>query len=415
MPAQDAAPNDGRERLLAALAETPRGDGGIIIAGGGIGGLATALALARRGIASHVLERRAAFSEQGAGIQIGPNGTRILRDLGVAEALRPHAGVPRCLIVHDARSGRELTRMPLNPEMEQRFGAPYWVLHREDLHAALVMQVRAEPKISVSLDVAVDDVAANDAAAGVVARDGRCFTGSAVVGADGLRSRLRSLISGGDELVPAGKSAYRAVVPAADVDAALREAGTRIWLAPNAHVVHYTVRGGSEVAIVLIVDDAFAGEGWSHEADPSAAIGRLALAPQLREVLGAAKSWRKWGLVRLAAAPVMARGRLTLLGDAAHPVLPFLAQGGVLALEDAAVLADVLASGEHDVAGALQIFAQRRRARAQRVAAASQRNGQIYHLSGAAAAARNAAMRAVPGKRLIAGYDWIYGWTRDAG
>ena len=412
MPAEDASTNLKAALDDALIQAGIAGSGDVLIVGGGIGGLAAALALARRGIRSQVLERRSAFSEQGAGIQIGPNGTRILRELGVAEALRPHAGVPQWLIVHEAARGRELTRMPLNPSMERRFGSPYWAVHREDLHAALLMQARADDKISISMDAGVDLIAATDAAAGVMTRDGRCFTGAVVVGADGLRSRVRELTGAGD-LVAAGKSAYRAVVPVGDLERDLVEAGTRIWLALDAHVVHYAVRGGTEVAIVLIVDEAFAGEGWSHDADPSSVLTRLTLAPRLRELLMRPRSWRKWAVTTLAAMPPMATGRIALVGDAAHPVVPFLAQGGVLALEDGMVLARLLARGEHDVQGALQAYAEVRRARVARVAMASGRNGRLYHLGGLGAVARDAGLRLVPGSRLMAGYDWIYGWRDE--
>lgn len=410
MPAS-IANADIRTHLLDALAVAPPA-GEVLIAGAGIGGLAAALALARRGIASHVLERRTAFSEQGAGIQIGPNGTRILQALGVAEALRPHAGVPQWLVVQDAASGAELTRMALNPAMEARFGAPYWAVHREDLHAALLMQVRATAKIRVTLDAEAIAAAETASAAGVITRDGRCFTGAVLIGADGLRSNIRREICADVALQPAGKSAFRAVFPATLVAPALLD-GTRIWLGPKAHVVHYTVRAGAELAVIVIVEDAFAGEGWSHEADPRPLVAQMALAPALKGLLSTPATWRKWALATLPHAPTMAHGRIALLGDAAHPVLPFLAQGGVLALEDAVVLADVLASGEHDAPGALLQYQRQRQPRAERVAAASSRNGRIYHLTGVAAHARNAAMRLLPADRLIATYDWIYGWRSD--
>lgn len=405
------ASSDLRALLLDELADArSTRSGEVLIAGGGIAGLATALALARRGIASHVLERRAAFSEQGAGIQIGPNGTQILRALGVAEALRPHAGAPQWLVVHDAASGGEVTRLPLNADMEPRFGAPYWVVHREDLHAALLMQVRAEAKIRISLSTEVAVAASTGEAAGIATGDGRCLTAAVVVGADGLRSRVRGEVAGDVDLQRVGKSAFRSVVAAREVAPHLLEGGTHIWLAPNAHVVHYAVRGGSEVAIVLIVDDVFAGEGWSHEADPRPHLDRLPFAAPLRDLLLSASGWRKWALVTTASQPNLARGRMALLGDAAHPVLPFLAQGGVMALEDAVVLAGVLASGERDAPGALLEYQRLRGSRVQRVAEASRRNGRIYHLGGLTARARNTAMRLVSGRRLISAYDWIYGW-----
>ncbi len=383
-------------------------DAPVLVVGGGIGGLATALALAQRGFASRVLERRAQFSEQGAGIQIGPNGTRILRALGVADALEPRVGVPQWLIAHDAASGAELARLPLNADMASRFGAPYWVAHREDLHAALLERARAQPSIAITMGADIVAVTQAEHGAAVTLDSSEGLTGPLVVAADGLYSRLRGGNGAGPLAV--GKSAYRTVLAAEDVDPALLRDGTRIWLARDAHVVHYAVRGGAELAIVVIVDETFDGESWSNDADLQPVLTRLKLAPQLRALLQSPRSWRKWALSTLAQLPTMAQGNVALLGDAAHPTLPFLAQGGVMALEDATVLADALAASNGDVAGALQAYRVAREPRVRRVMAASRRNGQIYHLHGLAAAARNAAMRMTPGRKLIARYDWIYGW-----
>jgi salicylate hydroxylase len=403
-----------RETLQEALADASRASGEVLICGGGIGGLAASIALARRNISSHVVERRASFSEEGAGIQIGPNGTRILRSLGVAEALRPHVGVPQWLVVHDAQAGGELGRMPMNVDMAARFGAPYWVAHREDLHAALLMQARAEPRIRLTLGADVAVAATADNAAGIALRDGAVLTAPVVVGADGLRSRLRAETGHPGRLAWVGKSALRSVVPAGDTPAPLCDGNTHIWLSPDAHVVHYPVRGGAEMALVAIVRDTFSGEGWSHETELRPYLAPLRFCPRLRTLLEAPASWRKWALVTMADPPPMAHGRIALIGDAAHPVLPFLAQGGVLALEDAVALAAVLSSGERDAVEALREFARQREPRKSRVAAASLRNGRIYHLRGLPRQARNVAMRVLPTRRLMARYDWIYGWTLAA-
>jgi salicylate hydroxylase len=399
--------------LAAVLRDGAAMSEAVLIAGGGIGGLAAALALARKGIASHVLERRATFSEEGAGIQIGPNGTRILHDLGVAEALRPHAGVPDAIVVHEARRGTVLARLPLGRDVEARFGAPYWVAHREDLHAALLTRARADRRIRISMGIEAMLAASETDAAGVLTADGMCFAGPVLVGADGVRSVVRAAVCGGTLLQPFGKSAFRSVMAAEHVPAELRDGCTHVWLAPDAHVVHYPVRGGSQVAAVVIADDAFAGEGWSHSARLDRIIERLACASALTRLLRGAADWRKWALIVPAGkgSLAMARGRVALLGDAAHPVLPFLAQGGVLALEDAVVLADKLSRAGADATGALGAYDRARRGRTARVALASRRNGAFYHLGGAPALARNAALRMLPGKALLSRYDWIYGWS----
>lgn len=403
--------SDPRAHLLQVLNDAgDTGAGDVLIAGGGIGGLALALALSQRGIPSHILERRRAYSEEGAGIQIGPNGTRVLMELGVAEMLRPHAGVPDWLVVHDAVTGAELTRLPLNAAMPAKFGSPYWTVHREDLHAALVTQVRARPDIRVTHDAEVMSAASGAKAAGVQTQDGRTLLGKAVIGADGLRSAVRNEVSGPASLAPTGKSAFRSVVQASSLPTALTEGGTHIWLTPDAHVVHYPVRGGKEMAVVVIAKSPFGGEGWSHDAQIGPALRDVALAAPLSGLLQSAPQWRQWALVAPEQEITSVNGRLALVGDAAHPILPFLAQGGVMALEDAVVLASVMAEFRADVPEGLQQYRRLRETRVRRVAEASRRNGTIYHYDGLMRAARNAAFRFMPGDRLIATYDWLYGW-----
>jgi salicylate hydroxylase len=184
-----------------------------------------------------------------------------------------------------------------------------------------------------------------------------------------------------------------------------------LWLSRGAHVVHYPVRAGREIAAVAIFDDDDESASWSTAVAPAWVEQRLAAFPaRLRASLGAAEAWRKWSLFTLPGGQRWTRGRVALLGDAAHPVLPFLAQGAVLALEDAAVLADCLAGGHESVEAALRDYARRRRWRTWRIAQASRANGRIYHLGGALAQARNAALRSLPPERVMAGYDWVYGW-----
>jgi 2-polyprenyl-6-methoxyphenol hydroxylase-like FAD-dependent oxidoreductase len=415
----DTTATSGSMRADDHAAEAP-----VLIAGGGIGGLAAALALARRGIASHVLERRAAFAEDGAGIQIGPNGTRILIELGVAEALKPHAGMPAAIRVRDGTSGKVLARLPLGPWIAERHGAPYWVAHRANLHNALHEAAQKSPLVSLTMDFAVNEVVAG--AQTVTVSDGlgksetcptetgRTETGRALIAADGIWSTIRSRDFHASPPRFAGKSAARAVLPIDAVPAALRKPETALWLFPDAHVVHYPVSGGRELAIVVIVADTMGGTEWSTPAAPDWVDKRLPpCAAPLRELIAQAPGWKTWALQDVAMPQAWARGRIALLGDAAHPVFPFLAQGGVLALEDAVVLAEAVAQYPHDVIRALASYARRRRPRAQRVIAASRQNGRIYHMSGLAARARNLVLRTVAPELLMGRYDWLYGWRPE--
>lgn len=386
----------------------------ILIAGGGIGGLALALALARTGRTSIVLEQRESFATVGAGIQLGPNGVRMLQHLGVAEALRPLVGVPDAVRVHDGRTGRVVADLPLGGWIAARHGAPYWVAHRADLAATLAAAAAAEPRVALRPGFALDSFA--EAGDCIQARSlgGETAAGAALVGADGLWSRVRRNVCPG--LVPrfAGATATRAVMPVAEAGA-LPTSVVGLWLTPGVHVVHYPVRAGAEIAVVVIAAEDWRGEDWDAEADRAMLLGQLgSFHASLARVLARVASWRKWALHGLPPLPTWSAGRVTLMGDAAHPMLPYLAQGGVLALEDAVVLADCIAAHPGDEPGAFRAFEAGRRARARRVQAASLRQGRIYHMRPPLSWAREAVLRSVPGSRLMAGYDWLYGWRPDA-
>lgn len=383
----------------------------VLIAGGGIGGLATAIALAQQGIPSRVLERRAQFSEAGAGIQLGPNGVRVLRQLGVDRDLAPLVGRPREIKVFAGESGAILSRLPLGDWIEARHGAPYWVAHRQDLQAALLAVARRSNLIELVLGFDVARFAPTNKAVRAETESGTSADGRALVCADGVFSRLRPQI--GPETRPrfAGKTAARTVLDAGTAHPPLDAEAIGVWMAPHAHVVHYPIRAGREIAVVIIRDEDWQEEDWSAPVDAAKLQDALArFAPALRDTLSGTKDWRRWALFDCDPLPAWSQGRVTLLGDGAHPLLPFLAQGGSLALEDAVTLAEALAGAGEDIPTALAAYEQARRARTARVMTAARRNGRIYHLSGVAALARNAVIRALPASRIMAGYDWLYGW-----
>jgi salicylate hydroxylase len=412
MRPDEPAPSAGAARSASAASTA----GEILIAGGGIGGLAAALALARSGVPVHVLEERAAFPEEGAGIQIGPNGVRILRALGVADKLAPLAGVPDSIRVGDGRSGRPLAELPLGDVIAERHGAPYWVAHRSDLHAALLAGVRGAPLARLTTDATVTGAAVVPGAVEAITRSGTVHRGHGLVAADGVWSRLRTALF--DPTPPRFqfRSAARTVLPRTAATGSLALNATYAWLTPGAHVVHYPVRCGREIAVVVVVSEERASRDWSAEVLPAWVAERTRLFhPALRGMLAAAPQWRKWSLHALPVPASIAKGPVALLGDAAHPVLPFLAQGGVMALEDAAVLAREIAASPAEVPLAFARYQTARLQRVARVASASYRNGQIYHLGGPMAAARNATMQLMGGRRLIESYDWLYGWRVYSG
>ncbi|HEY8193949.1 MAG TPA: FAD-dependent monooxygenase [Hyphomicrobium sp.] len=383
----------------------------VAIAGGGIGGLATALALAYHGIESHVYERRQEFPEEGAGIQIGPNGTRILRDLGVADLLRNRAAAPDALSVRHGATGRELTRLPLGTWIAERHGSPYWTAHRKDLHAALRTRAEAEPLIALKTGVEIVSFVNESDGVHAVGAKGEVLSASVLVAADGLWSSLRQHVTAGSAPKPVGKTAFRSVVSAERLPSELTRNAVHIWLAPGAHAVHYPVNGGRDIALVVIADDASRDTGWDVPSSADAVHEKIRdFAAPLQSLVADARDWRHWSLYSMPPLERWTNERVALLGDAAHPVLPFLAQGAVLALEDAMTLAAHLAAGGGGVEASLRDYEASRRQRVQCVAEASRRNGRIYHMSGAAALARNTAMRIRPPAGVMAGFDWMYGW-----
>ena len=382
----------------------------LLIAGCGIGGMAAALALAKAGREVHIFERHNEPGEAGAGIQIGPNGVKALRKLGIADALEPLAGRPDAIGIYRAKSGRQLTRLPLGQWIEARHGAPYWTLHRRDLFRALLQAVREEPAIRVVTGFVVAGVTTETEGVRIAAKDDRTAQGCALIGADGIFSAVRRRVFSHPAPMFAGKTAARAVLPIAAAAEVFRTNETGVWLSPRAHLVHYPVRGGAEIAFIVVIDEDWQGKGWSAPVDRERLLAGLSgFATVVRDALGPIPEWRKWALFRAEPMANWSTGRVTLLGDAAHPLLPFFAQGAALALEDAVALGEAVKVVGADLDLAFGSYATARAERARRVMAASAANGRIYHLSGPAAWARDLVLRRTPPKRLMARYDWLYG------
>ena len=387
----------------------------VIVAGAGIGGLTAALALARNGFRVTVLEQTERLSETGAGIQLSPNAARCLIDLGVGERLRPHVTVPMALRVLAGHSGREIVRMPLGGAAE-RYGAPYWIIHRGDLQAALVAAVAQERDVSLKLGMRVEDFATHSHGVTVSANGfGGVWheRGHALIAADGLWSESRARLGFKDPPRFAGRTAWRALIPASEVPAELREPLIHLWLGRDAHLVHYPVKAGALINVVVITTDNWNAPGWSAPASRIDLLPRLPAerwAPQARALVREPETWLKWALYDHSPLSSFCYGAAALIGDAAHPMLPFLAQGAAMAIEDAVVAARCLARMPDDAAGALQSYSALRRTRTRRVQRLAARNGARYHLSALPAMLRNTAMQAVGGGRLLRHYDWLYDW-----
>lgn len=392
----------------------------IVIAGAGIGGLTAALALAARGFRIVVLEKAEQLEEVGAGLQLSPNASRVLVELGLTERLKLRAVTPEALCIMSARAGGELLRMPLGEAASARAGAPYWVVHRADLQSALAGAVADHPDIDLKLGATFEDVAPHAKGLTVVHRSGtirRSDLASALIGADGVWSTVRQHLF--PEVQPrfSGLIAWRGTLDATQLPKDFTARRVQLWMGPNAHLVAYPIAGGRQINVVAVLPGTWNRPGWSTQGDPFEVMDAFAAPrwpPPARMMLTAVDNWRKWALFGVPNGCPWSQGPVALLGDAVHAMLPFAAQGAGMAIEDAAVLARHLsleaAGSAAGIAAALKQYGRARQARVRRVQRTARQQGRIYHLSGPLAIARDLAIRALGPERMLARQDWIYGW-----
>ena len=390
--------------------EDTENTGRILIAGAGIGGLSAALALARRGLRSYIIERAPEIQEIGAGVQIGPNAFRAFTRLGIAAEMAAISFAPGALVLLDSVTGTELSRQTLGLPFEAAFGHPYRVAHRADVQLALLKAAQKLPEwISIGLGDGLAVFTQHDGGVAVTLESGKTLIGSALIGADGIRSAVRAQSLDAAPPRNSGHVAYRAVLKIEDVPRDLLTDNVQIWIGPGHHLVCYKLRQGRLFNIVAMIESDRQEEGWNTQGDPAAlAAGFAEAGPAVQALLGQISNWRLWTLCDREPAPGWSQGRVTLLGDAAHPTLPYLAQGACMAIEDAVALADALADTA-DIETALRNYESARFARTASVQLAARRTGEVNHARGAAREARNAELLRRGASADYGAIAWLYG------
>lgn len=393
---------------------TPR----IAIAGAGIGGLCTALHLDSLGCEVVIYEKRPELPQEGAGIQISPNAFKPLHALGLGSQLVESGVAPEAITVRAGRNGGQLARFELGETIERRHGAPYLTLHRADLSHILKAACDKRGSIDIRFNQAITGVHQLDKRLSVSANGPENETLDGLVAADGVWSQLRSQVAGSVQPVFTGHIAWRGILESGSSAPVFHEKTTGLWLGPEAHLVHYPLRGGTQLNVVAVTrwtgDKPPAG-GWLDETNAPNWRGVFdQWDPWLESFLSASKDWGGWPIFSVPSIGSLSQGNMCLLGDAGHAMTPYAAQGGAMAIEDAAVLARCVQKHMGDLPLAFEAYARERKKRLARVLQLAQNNRRIYHMSSPASIARNMIMRWSSANMLQRRMDWIYGWTHSS-
>jgi 3-hydroxybenzoate 6-monooxygenase len=385
----------------------------VLVAGGGIGGLAGALALARQGFAVKVLEQAAELGEIGAGIQLGPNAFSAFDALGIGQQARSLAVVTDELVMHDALDETLVGRIPTGEAFRRRFGNPYAVIHRADVHLSLLEAARASDRVEVVTATAVQRVEQDEHGVTVIDAAGRRHRGVALIGADGVKSAVRQQHVGDAPRV-SGHVVYRAVVDRRDFPQDLRWNAASIWVGPDCHLVHYPLRGGEQYNVVVTFHSRQQ-EQWSvTEGSREEVQGYFeGICPKARQLIDLPKSWKRWATADREPIAQWTFGRATLLGDAAHPTLQYLAQGACMALEDAVTLGEALRVHDGQFDKAFALYQDSRVARTARIVLSAREMGRIFHAKGVERLVRNGLWKGRTPERFYDAMEWLYGWRID--
>ena len=375
-----------------------------LISGGGIGGLIAAYSLALQGFPVRLFEQSPEFREVGAGIQLGPNIFRVLEKVGLKDAILADAHVPPAQEMRDALTGKLITRIPLDAEFSRRFNnQPYAVTHRADIHGTFLKACQSSNLVTLETSRRVTDFTQYANGVTVTLENGETVEGRALIGCDGMWSMIREKVVGDGKPRVSGHIAYRAVLRREDVPEDL-------WPGPRTHFVHYPLRRGELYNLVAVFHSDHYEEGWDAEGSKDLLWRHFKdQVPQVLRMLERIETWRMWVLCDREPVKNWSDGRVTLLGDAAHPMLQYLAQGACMATEDAVLLAEKVAAKPDDLPAAFQDYQQDRYLRTGRTQIMARIYGEFYHARGVAAELRDMAISPRTPQQAYDGIAWLYG------
>jgi len=386
-------------------------DAPVLIAGGGIGGLAAALALTRQGFKVKVLEQAPVIGEIGAGVQLGPNAFHAFDALGVGEKTRSRAVYTDYMVMHDAIDEYQIGKIPTGEAFRQRFGNPYAVIHRADVHNALLEGAQETGKVEILTSTRVQHIEQDTGRVTVVDQHGRAHSGQALIGADGVKSVVREMFVN-DPARVTGHVVYRAVVDKKDFPLELQWNAASIWVGPHCHLVHYPLRGGEQYNVVVTFHSRETEEWGVRDGSKEEVQSYFeGICPKARQLIDLPKTWRRWATADREPIGQWSFGRATLLGDAAHPTTQYMAQGACMAIEDAVTLGEALRVHNNDFVQAFDLYQRARVARTARIVLSGREMGRIYHAKGVERLVRNDLWRGRSPERLYDAVEWLYGWN----
>ncbi|MCM8735827.1 3-hydroxybenzoate 6-monooxygenase [Azospirillum sp. A1-3] len=383
----------------------------VLVAGGGIGGLAAALALVRRSFKVQVFEQAPEIGEIGAGIQLGPNAFHAFDALGVGDKARSRAVFTDYMVMHDAIDEYQVGKVPTGEAFRQRFGNPYAVIHRVDVHLSLLEGAQETGRVEFRTNTRIERIEQDDTSVTVYDQNGNAYRGVALIGADGVRSVVRQQYVNDPPRVT-GHVVYRAVIDKSEFPDELKWNAASIWVGPNCHLVHYPLRGGEQYNVVVTFHSRNKEEWGVTEGSPEEVRSYFQdICPKARQLIDLPKQWKRWATADREPIPQWTFGRVTLLGDAAHPTTQYMAQGACMALEDAVTLGEALRVTGNDWLKALDLYQRSRITRTARIVLSGREMGRIYHAKGVERLVRNSLWKGRPTERFYDAMEWLYGWN----